>query len=235
MMDREVTRERAQRVARIRRAPPIELRRQHRAKRHERHRSGLRGQRSRAERRKRGKPRYNRVAANDGQHAVPRGRFMTTRKTLTVVALIALSVTSAAPSARAQRVRRPLHPTPFAPLARSDSETTCPTRLDRSCSSRQSGGCRGAGQRHTGRVGRRRQGFGKRYASLVGQGVIQESVTYALSEALAVDSRFHKSDKHDFLPRAGDALVQAVTSRRANGTGSCRRRSSRVTPPAGWA
>jgi len=61
------------------------------------------------------------------------------------------------------------------------------------------------------------RGFGKRYASLVGQGVIQESVTYALSEALAVDSHFHKSHKHGFFPRAGDALIQAVTSRRANG------------------
>ena len=60
-------------------------------------------------------------------------------------------------------------------------------------------------------------GFGKRYASLVGQGVIQESVTYALSEALAVDSRFHRSHKHGFFPRSGDALNQAITSRRANG------------------
>jgi hypothetical protein len=61
------------------------------------------------------------------------------------------------------------------------------------------------------------RGFGKRYASLVGQGVIQESVTYALSEALVVDSHFHKSHKLGFFPRAGDALIQAVTSRRANG------------------
>ena len=61
------------------------------------------------------------------------------------------------------------------------------------------------------------KGFGKRYASLIGQGVIQESVTYGLSEAMAVDSRFHKSRKHGFFPRAGDALLQAVTSRRADG------------------
>jgi len=61
------------------------------------------------------------------------------------------------------------------------------------------------------------KGFGKRYASLIGQGVIQEGVTYGLSEAMAVDSRFHKSKKHGFFPRAGDALLQAVTSRRANG------------------
>ena len=34
--------------------------------------------------------------------------------------------------------------------------------------------------------GRGAQGFGKRYASLMGQSVIQESVAYGLSEALAV-------------------------------------------------
>ncbi len=61
------------------------------------------------------------------------------------------------------------------------------------------------------------KGFGKRYASLVGQGVIQESVTYGLSEALAVDNRFHKSHTRGFFPRAGEALIQSVTSRRAGG------------------
>ena len=61
------------------------------------------------------------------------------------------------------------------------------------------------------------KGFGKRYASLVGQGLIQESVTYGLSEALAVDSRFHKSRKRGFLPRAGEAVIQSVTSHRADG------------------
>ena len=61
------------------------------------------------------------------------------------------------------------------------------------------------------------KGFGKRYASLIGQGVIQESVTFGLSEAFAVDSRFHKSAKHGFFPRAGEAVLQAMTSRRADG------------------
>ncbi len=65
--------------------------------------------------------------------------------------------------------------------------------------------------------GRGAKGFGKRYASLVGQGAIQESLTYGLSEAMTVDSRFHKSKKHGVLSRAGDALRQSVTSRRANG------------------
>jgi hypothetical protein len=62
------------------------------------------------------------------------------------------------------------------------------------------------------------RGFGKRYVSLVGQGVIQESVTYGLSEALAVDSRFHKSHKRGFFPRAGEALMWSVTSRRPDGS-----------------
>lgn len=60
-------------------------------------------------------------------------------------------------------------------------------------------------------------GFGKRYASLMGQSVIQEGVAYGLSEVMAVDSRFHKSKKHGFFPRAGDAFLQSVTSRRTNG------------------
>jgi hypothetical protein len=62
------------------------------------------------------------------------------------------------------------------------------------------------------------KGFGKRYASLIGQSVIQESVAYGMSEALAVDSRFHPSHKRGFFPRAGDALLQSITSRRANGS-----------------
>ena len=62
------------------------------------------------------------------------------------------------------------------------------------------------------------KGFGKRYASLMGQGIIQESVTYGLSEALSVDSRFHKSTKHGFFPRAGEAVLQAMTSRRGDGS-----------------
>ena len=65
--------------------------------------------------------------------------------------------------------------------------------------------------------GRGASGFGKRYASLLGQGVIQESVTYGLSEALKVDSRFRKSAKRGFFPRVGDAVVQSVTSRRVDG------------------
>ena len=61
------------------------------------------------------------------------------------------------------------------------------------------------------------KGYGKRFASLMGQGAVQESVTYGLSEALKVDSTFHRSRKHGFFPRAGDAVMQAVASRRQDG------------------
>lgn len=61
------------------------------------------------------------------------------------------------------------------------------------------------------------KGYGKRFASLMAQGAVQESVTYGLSEAMKVDSTFHKSRRHGFFPRAGDALMQAVTSRRQDG------------------
>jgi hypothetical protein len=60
-------------------------------------------------------------------------------------------------------------------------------------------------------------GYGKRFASVFAQGVIQESVTYGLSEALAADSRFHKSRKRGFWSRAGDAVGQAFMTRTSEG------------------
>jgi hypothetical protein len=78
-----------------------------------------------------------------------------------------------------------------------------------------------AGLAHVGNVpvewGHGTAGYGKRFASFAGQNAVEETVTYGLSEALHVDSRFHKSRKHGFWPRASDALAQAVTSRRADG------------------
>lgn len=66
--------------------------------------------------------------------------------------------------------------------------------------------------------GRDSSGFVKRYASIIGQGAIQETVTYGLSEVLAVDSGYARSRKSGFLPRAGDAVLQSVASRRTNGS-----------------
>lgn len=60
-------------------------------------------------------------------------------------------------------------------------------------------------------------GYGKRYASRLGQNAIQQTVTYGLSEALRQDSAFHKSERHSFGERLGDALAQNITSRTATG------------------
>jgi hypothetical protein len=137
-------------------------------------------------------------------------------KILTVAALIALSLTSAAPGAFAQEGPAPpsdaVRPAVGERFRNFVLDAAGPVVLLETivwAAAAQ------ASDKPT-EWGGGARGFGKRYASLAGQGVIQESVTYALSEALAVDSRFHKSDKHGFFPRAGDALVQAVTSRRAN-------------------
>jgi hypothetical protein len=136
---------------------------------------------------------------------------------MTVAALFALSLTAAAPPARAQEapappsdaVRPPVRERfrnfvvdAAGPVVLLETIVWAAAAQASDTPAEWGGGARG---------------FGKRYASVAGQGVIQESVTYALSEALVVDSRFHKSDKHGFFPRAGDALIQAVTSRRANG------------------
>jgi hypothetical protein len=60
-------------------------------------------------------------------------------------------------------------------------------------------------------------GFGKRYASRLGQHAIDETVTYALSEAFKLDSGFHKSTRTGFSERLSDALIQNITSRTESG------------------
>ena len=61
------------------------------------------------------------------------------------------------------------------------------------------------------------RGFGKRYASSLGSNAIHETVTYALDEALNVDTSFHKSSRTGFFPRFKDALIQNVTSQTQSG------------------
>ena len=61
------------------------------------------------------------------------------------------------------------------------------------------------------------QGFGKRYASSLGSNAIHQTVTYALDEALGLDTGFQKSNRTGFFPRFKDALVQNVTSRTRTG------------------
>ncbi|HKU72987.1 MAG TPA: hypothetical protein VJR02_03670 [Pyrinomonadaceae bacterium] len=61
------------------------------------------------------------------------------------------------------------------------------------------------------------KGYGKRYASGLGQNAIQQTVTYGLDEALNLDTGFKKSTREGFFPRFKDALVQNVTSRNRDG------------------
>ena len=61
------------------------------------------------------------------------------------------------------------------------------------------------------------KGYGRRYASGMGQNAIQQTVTYGLDEAMALDTGFVKSKREGFLPRLKDALMQNVTSRNRNG------------------
>ena len=61
------------------------------------------------------------------------------------------------------------------------------------------------------------KGYGKRYASEMGQNAIQQTVTYGLDEAMGLDSGFERSKREGFFPRLKDALIQNVTSRNKNG------------------
>jgi len=60
-------------------------------------------------------------------------------------------------------------------------------------------------------------GYGKRYASRLGQYAIEQTVTYGLSEAFRLDSGFHKSTRKGFSERLPDALIQNITSRTRSG------------------
>ncbi len=61
------------------------------------------------------------------------------------------------------------------------------------------------------------KGFGRRYASNLGQNAIQQTVTYGLDEAFGLDTGFRKSTRDGFGNRLKDALIQNVTSRTKSG------------------
>lgn len=61
------------------------------------------------------------------------------------------------------------------------------------------------------------RGYGKRYASSLGANAIHQTVTYALDEALELDTGFQKSTRTGFFPRFKDALMQNLTSRTRTG------------------
>jgi hypothetical protein len=60
-------------------------------------------------------------------------------------------------------------------------------------------------------------GYGKRFASRMGQNVIEQTTSYALSEAFRLDTGFTRSQRHGFSERLRDALIQNVTSRTHSG------------------
>ena len=60
-------------------------------------------------------------------------------------------------------------------------------------------------------------GYGKRFASRMGQYAIEQTTSYGLSEAFRLDTGFEKSQRHGFSARLGDALIQNVTSRTRTG------------------
>ena len=61
------------------------------------------------------------------------------------------------------------------------------------------------------------KGYGKRYASSLGQNAIQQTVTYGLDSAFGLDTGFQKSQREGFGARLKDALLQNITSRTRSG------------------
>jgi hypothetical protein len=61
------------------------------------------------------------------------------------------------------------------------------------------------------------KGYGKRFASGMGQNAIQQTVVYGLDEAMGLDTSFQKSKREGFFPRFKDAVIQNVTSRNKSG------------------
>ena len=61
-------------------------------------------------------------------------------------------------------------------------------------------------------------GFGKRFGSEVGKGVIKGTTAYALEEAFKLDSSYYRSPKHTQPgSRLRNAIVSAFTARRRSG------------------
>lgn len=65
--------------------------------------------------------------------------------------------------------------------------------------------------------GDRWPGFGRRFASNVGKGIVKGTVTYGLDEAFQLDSHYYYSRKKDPGSRIKNALLSTVTARDKNG------------------
>jgi len=60
--------------------------------------------------------------------------------------------------------------------------------------------------------------YGKRYADIEGQYLIQRTVTFGLSSALHEDNRYFNSGKHGFWPRAAYAFESGILARHDDGS-----------------
>jgi hypothetical protein len=61
------------------------------------------------------------------------------------------------------------------------------------------------------------EGFGKRFASSLGKGIIKNTVQYGLDETFSLDSHFYRSKDRSFGAKVSNALVSTVTARKKNG------------------
>ena len=61
------------------------------------------------------------------------------------------------------------------------------------------------------------EGYGKRFASALGQNAIHQTVEYGLDSAMGLDTGFQRSKRTGFGPRFKDAVIQNVTSRTRSG------------------
>jgi hypothetical protein len=62
------------------------------------------------------------------------------------------------------------------------------------------------------------EGYGKRFANILGQYSIQRTTTYALGSWLHEDNRYFNSGKKGFWPRTGYAISSGILARHDDGT-----------------
>jgi hypothetical protein len=123
--------------------------------------------------------------------------------------------TSTKQSSAKQTTRPPyLFPTEDERFKRFLKNTVGPVRLGRTAISAGIDQWRD----HPTEWGQGMSGYGKRFASGLGKNAIRHTVTYALDEAMDLDTGFERSRRKGFLPRLGDALLENVTSRTRTGS-----------------
>lgn len=61
------------------------------------------------------------------------------------------------------------------------------------------------------------EGFGRRFASSLGKGIIKNTVSYALDESFKLDSHYYRSKDKSVGAKIGNALISPVTARDKNG------------------